>query len=114
MPKLLYSIETLGCGATIELDSGEVCMISVAQAGVLVRSYRKGQFLGSFFGAKLYNEKSVYAAAKTAMALSGRFPERDGLPDFKNPVLDSFAMAVWHCSSAAQATVLLNEATISA
>ena len=42
MPKLVYSSEKLGCGATIELDSGDTCMISVAQSGVLVRSYKKG------------------------------------------------------------------------
>jgi hypothetical protein len=38
MPKLLRSSETSGCGATIELDSGEVVFVSIAQTGVLVRS----------------------------------------------------------------------------
>jgi len=69
MPRLVYSNEKFGCEATIELDSEDVCMISVAQAGVLVRSYRKGFFtavFGSILGATLYNEKNVYLAAKTA------------------------------------------------
>jgi hypothetical protein len=32
MPRLVYSNEKFGCGATIELDSQDVCIISVAQA----------------------------------------------------------------------------------
>jgi hypothetical protein len=58
MPRLVYSSEKLGCGATIELDSGEICMISVARLGVLVRFYKTGRWnglLGSFFGSVLYN-----------------------------------------------------------
>jgi hypothetical protein len=53
MPRLVFSSEKVGCGATIELDNGDTCMISVAQAGVLVRSYKKGFWsgvLGSFLG----------------------------------------------------------------
>ena len=38
MTKLLRSSETAGCGATIELDNGEVVYVSIAQTGVLVRS----------------------------------------------------------------------------
>ncbi len=34
MPKLLRSSETAGCGATIELDNGEVVYVSIAQIGV--------------------------------------------------------------------------------
>jgi hypothetical protein len=44
VPKLLYWSEKVGCGATIELDSGEVCLVSVAQAGVLVKARKKGRF----------------------------------------------------------------------
>jgi hypothetical protein len=42
-------------------------MISVAQSGVLVKSYhgKFGRFWISFFGPTLYNEKNVYLAAKT-------------------------------------------------
>jgi hypothetical protein len=69
MPKLIYSNEKFGWGATIALDSGDVCIVSVAQAGVLVRSYKQnfiGRLLGSFIGTKLYEEKNVYKAAFTA------------------------------------------------
>jgi hypothetical protein len=74
MPELVYSSEKLGCGATIALDNGDICMISVARLGVLVRCYKKRQFLGSFFGAKLYNEKNLFRAAKAAAALDSKYP----------------------------------------
>jgi hypothetical protein len=106
VPKLIFSSETLGCGATIRVNSGEEIAISIAQAGVRVRS-TKG-FLGSFFGATLYEEKNVYRAAKTAMALYAELPTVSELPRFKNPVLTAFATAVWYCPSAARVSVLLN------
>jgi hypothetical protein len=79
MPKLLRSSETVGCGATIELDNGEVVYVSVAQTGVLVRRWdMKGgsikSLLSNFFGSKLYNESSVYKNAQTAQALSLIYP----------------------------------------
>ncbi len=111
MPELIYSSEKFGCGATIKLDSGEVCMISVAQSGVLVRSYRDGSFFGSWFGPILYNEKAVYKAARTAMTLALHYPDKTPLPTFQNPVLSAFANAVWHSSSAAEVSIVLNEAS---
>lgn len=59
MPKLLRSSETVGCGATIELDNGEVVYVSIAQTGVLVRRWDKNgglvkSLLSNFFGPKLY------------------------------------------------------------
>lgn len=113
MPKLIYSNETAGRGATIELESGEICLISVAQSGVLVRTFRKGLFgavFGSFFGPILYKEQVVHKAAKTAMALSHLYPKQEPSLNFRNPVLGAFANAVWHCSSAAEASTVLNEA----
>jgi hypothetical protein len=86
-------------------------LISVAQAGVLVRSYKQGSFsglVGSFFGPTLYNEKNVYKAARTAQALSAAFPAITELR-FKNPVLQAFSTAVWHCSSPTSVAVTLNE-----
>src|SRR5260370_40974440 len=112
MPKLLFSSERAGCGATIELDNGDTCLISVAQSGVLVRSYEKGFWgglLGSFFGPILYNEKNVYRAAKTAAALDSKNARVASLR-FQNPGLTAFASAVWHCSSAAEVAITLNEA----
>jgi hypothetical protein len=34
MPKLVFSSEKHGCGATIEVDSQETCLVSVSQSGV--------------------------------------------------------------------------------
>jgi hypothetical protein len=75
MPKLLRSSETAGCGATIELDNGEVVYVSIAQTGVLVRRWDMNgglikSLLSNFFGPKLYNESSVYKNAQRARALS--------------------------------------------
>jgi hypothetical protein len=112
MPKLLYSTETHGCGATIKLDSQETCMVSCAQSGVLVKSYRGrfGQFWINFFGPVLYNEKVTYKAAQTSMALDILFPENRLPTAFHNPVLNTFANAIWHCSTAADVSRVLNEA----
>ena len=113
MSTLIYSSETLGCGATIQLASGDFCIVSVAQSGVLVRSYSKGflgRLLGSFFGPILFNEKNVYTCAQTAMTLSEQFPQKHPSLSFKNVVLSSFANAVWHCSSPAEVSVTLNQA----
>ena len=115
MPMLLRSSETMGCGATIKLDSGEVVWVSIARAGVLVRHWDMSggvfkTFLNSFLGATLYNEKNVYKGAQTAIALRLEFPEQAAeLPRFKNPVLCSFANAIWHCKSAAEVSIVLNE-----
>jgi hypothetical protein len=114
MPKLLRSSETSGCGATIELDSKEVVFVSIAVTGVLVRLIdikggRMKVLMSSFFGPKLYNERNVYKNAKTAQSLSIIYPELPALT-FKNPVLTAFANAIWHCRSAAEVSVTLNEA----
>jgi hypothetical protein len=115
MPKLLRSSETAGCGATIELDNGEVVYVSIAQTGVLVRRwYMNGglikSLLSNFFGPKLYNESSVYKNSKTARALSLMYSEQAPPLCFKNPVLAAFANAIWHCASAAEVCAILNEA----
>ena len=68
-------------------------------------------FLNTFLGATLYNEKNVYKGAQAAIALRLEFPElAPELPRFKNPVLSSFANAIWHCKSAAEVSIVLNEA----
>jgi len=112
LPQLLYSSETIGCGATLQLDSGETCLVSVAQTGVLVKCYRGwfGRFCVSFFGSELYRERNVYNAAKTAIALDKLFRENNLPVTLKNPVLSAFTNAVWHCRTAAEVAMVLNEA----
>jgi hypothetical protein len=115
MPKLLRSSETAGCGATIELDNGDVGYVSIAQTGVLVRKWDMNgglikSLLSNFFGPELYNESSVYKNAQTAQALSLIYPEQASPLTFKNPVLAAFSNAIWHCSSAPEVCTVLNEA----
>jgi hypothetical protein len=114
LPKLLNSSETVGCGATIELESGEVVYVSIALSGVLVRKWdMKGGLIKSlfsnFFGPKLYNESSVYKNAQAALALSLKYPVQAEPLHFKNPVLAAFANAIWHCRSASEVCVVLND-----
>jgi hypothetical protein len=115
MPTLVRSSETLGCGATIKLDSGEVVYVSIAQIGVLVRHVdMSGGFfrsvLSNLLGAKLYNESNVYRNAQTAQALSTMFPDQAPELNFKNPVLAAFSNAMWNCGSAAEVCTVLNGA----
>jgi hypothetical protein len=118
MPRLLSSSKNVRSRATIELNSKEVCIVSVAEAGVVVvRAYRANGFLarlvGSFIGPVLYREKNVYAATKTAAVLAARFPEQSAALPFRNPVLRAFANTVWHCSNAAEVMLALNDARAS-
>jgi TPR repeat protein len=109
MTKILYSSETIGCGATFKLDSQETCLVSVAQSGVLVKSCRGrfGRLLIGSFGSVLYN---VHKAATTAMALNSLYPEKLIPITFRNPVLGAFANAIWQCSTAAEVSGVLNTA----
>lgn len=108
MPKLIFSSETMGCGATIRLDSGEEIMVSIAKVSVRVRS-TKG-FLRSFFGATLYEEKNVYKNVQTGLSLRLSYPNQAAELDFQNPILKAFSNAIWHCKTAAEVCVVLNEA----
>jgi hypothetical protein len=98
-----------GRGATIRLDGGEPCLISIAQTGVRVKKSRYG-----WFGPILYNERNVYKAASTAMALSFLYRENQLPAGFTDPVLRSFTNAVLHCSTCAEVAVILNEAVVKA
>lgn len=115
MPKLLRSSETMGCGATIKLDSGEVVYVSIARVGVLVRHWDMSggffkTFINNFTGAKLYNEINVYKGSQTGMALRLMFPDQAPELNFKSPVLSAFSNAIWRCGSAAEVCITLNEA----
>jgi hypothetical protein len=106
MTRILRFSEKARCVATFRLDSGERCVLSVAQTGVRVKKSRFG-FLGSI----LYDERDVFRAAQTGMALDSIFRERKIPIPITNPVLGAFANAIWHCASAAEVARTLNEAT---
>lgn len=113
MPKLLYSSETVGCGAALELDSKETCLISVARrAGVRVKGFRGrfGRLWIGFFGSILYEERNAYKIAQAVATLNSLFSERVLPVTFRNPALAAFTNAVWHCSSAAEVIWKLKEA----
>jgi len=115
--ELLYWSETIGCGATMKLRSEEICAVSVARSGVLVKSSRMGKFRRrsvGFFGAVLYNERNVYKAAQTALALNDLFPDKGVPVTLSNPVLSAYANAIWQCSTAAEVTITLNESVAKA
>ncbi len=106
MPKVLFfsdpSNKRPGLGATIQLDSGEPCLISIAKNWVRVKKSRLG-----FWGTLLYNQKD---ATETAKALLFLFPDNRLPAGFTNPILYAFANAVMHCSSCTEVAIVLNKA----
>jgi hypothetical protein len=110
--KLLYWSETIGCGATIKLRTGEICMVSIAQSGVLVKASRGrfARYMVGLFGAILFNERNVYKGAQVGIALMRLFPKQEIPITFRNPVLNAFANAIWQCSSAANVAMILSNA----
>ena len=92
-----------GCGATVRLDSGEACQLSIAVTSVRLK---KGRF--GVFGRLLYKEKVSYRAALTAQILGFMFPDSLLPADFpSNPVLRAFTNAVLHCPSYAEVAAML-------
>jgi hypothetical protein len=117
MPKLLKSRETGACEATIELDNRDVVFLSIARAGVLVRllelkSSIINGLLGNWLGVTLYDEKELSRHEQTARALSTIFSDQASAVMFNNHELAVFANAIWHCATAAEVSVVLNEATL--
>ena len=94
-----------GTWANIRMDNNDPCWVGIAQTGVLVKKSIVG-----LLGAKLYDEKDVYKAAKTAEALDEIYSD-DLTPDeMRDPVLKSVVNAILHCSNLAEVTRVLNEA----
>jgi hypothetical protein len=96
-----------GYGATVRLDSGEPCLLSIAPAQSWVRVKKS---LYGFFGPLLYSERRADQTALTAQALSLLFPDNLLPSGFKTPLLCAFANAILHCASSAEVSVTLNEA----
>ena len=98
-----------GLGATIRLNSGEPCLMSVANGWVRIKKSRYG-----LFGPTLYNERNAYRTALTARALSLIFADSLLPPGFTDPVLSAFANAILHCSTCKEVAAVLNEAMVRA
>ena len=107
MPELARFVDDnrTGCWAIVRMDNGDPCWIGIAQTGILVKKSRTG-----LFGAKLYEEKNVYKAVRTAGILNLTYSD-DLTPDtMRNPVLKAITNAVLHCRSLAEVVRVLNEA----
>ena len=114
MPRLLYINEKFGHDATIILESGDACWISVGKKGVVVRSHKHsfwGGLFGSLFGPKLYQERDIYQALCVAQALLAMFRP---VPQIRcrDSMLRAFCTAIWHCSSPARIKTVLNDPTL--
>ena len=108
MGKLLYFSETNGLGATVRLDSGEPCSVSISKGirgSVIVKKSRFG-----FFGSVLYKDKFAhFQALKTADEINARFPIDIVQADIGDPVLRAFTNAILHCSSCREIATTLAE-----
>src|SRR6266567_2268123 len=97
---------TRGCGATVRfIETGEPCMMSIAQSGIWVKKSRYG-----LFGSVLYHEKNAYINAQRTGALAYLFPDKRFPDSITSPVLRAFFNAILHCRNAAEVSVTLNEA----
>lgn len=94
-----------GRWANILMDNGDPCWIGIAQTGILVKKSKVG-----LFGAKLYEEKDIYKAAKTAQLLNALYSDDLTPAEMWNPVLKSIANAVLHCKDLSEVARVLNEA----
>jgi hypothetical protein len=105
MARLLYSSETRGCGATIELDSAEGVLVSIDKSEALVRQVntRGGLFksiTSTWSGRAFYREKNLYRNIKVSEFLERHCSQSAISHTFMNPVLSVFANAIWSGESA--------------
>lgn len=109
MPKVLFFSDPSngrpGLGATIRLDSGEPCYMSIAPGWVRVKKSRFG-----LFGLTLYNVRNAHKTAETARALTYLYPNNQLPEGFTDPLLSVFANAILHCATCHEVGVVLNEA----
>jgi hypothetical protein len=109
MPKVLFFSDPSngrpGLGATIRLDSGEPCLMSISPGWVRVKKSRTG-----LFGPTLYNVRDVQKTYETAKALALLFPDSLLPPGFTDPVLSAFANAILHCATCSEVAIILNGA----
>lgn len=93
-----------GHWANIRMDDGDSCRIIISGTGISVKKSRI-----SLFGSKLYEEKNIYMAAKTAETLNLLYTDNLTPAEMRNPVLKSLANAFLHCHSLTEPVTLLNE-----
>jgi hypothetical protein len=94
-----------GVGATIRLDNGDVCVLSLAATSVLVRKRRS-----AFSSETLYWEKDRSTIFRAVLALRVLYPTIAFPGKTKDRRLVAFANAIWHCDSAQQVASALKGA----
>jgi hypothetical protein len=111
MPKVLFFSDPSngrpGLGATILLDSSEPCLVSIAPGWVRVKKSRTG-----FFGRTLYNVRNRDETTETARALTYLYPDSRLPSGITDPLLCSFANAIFHCSTCSEVANVLNGAIV--
>ena len=98
-------VDHVGRWAVIRMPNGDPVWVSIAQEGILVKKSSSG-----ITGALLYEEKNIYKAARTAMALDASYPRYRTPEGMFNPVLKAFVNAIIHCDTLAEVSRVLNEA----
>jgi hypothetical protein len=81
--------------ATIRLENGETCGVSVRYGGVRVRR----SLLGLFNGPILFSECNSSNVTRIGLALNARFPDRSLPSSLGDSNLDAFVNAVMQCPS---------------
>jgi hypothetical protein len=112
MPELIHMADAdgegvagMGVGATIQLDSRETCVVSLARISVRVS---QGRFM--IFGRSLYRERDMEKAARTAITLAIMYPNYALPRATRNLGLRAFANAIWHCADTDEVESVLNGA----
>ena len=106
VPKLLYYADPSngqpGFGATIKMESREICSVSFAHNGILVKKTRFG-----IFGPILYQVEDFDDMVEMVEKLNEFFPEYKLPVDFEHPIVRAFANAIWQSQSCSQFSRLL-------
>ena len=103
MAKLVdFADSRFQCWSKVELDNGDPIHVNIAQSGVLIKKSRLG-----FMGPKLFLERDVGKAGKTAMNIAQSIDSYSTPDGMDNPVLRAFTQAALNCTTAAELTSML-------
>lgn len=92
------------CYANLTMASGEPCLISVAQSGVLIKRSKVG-----IFGAILYDEKVIHRCVEMANKLGATYPKQIVPHEMHDPLLTCFVNAVLNCQSCTDVSLMFTK-----
>ena len=93
-----------GCFANVRMDNDDLCWISIASSGVIVKKSKLG-----LIGEKLY---SCQQPGKLVVILMKNYPDILTPPEMTDPVLQQITNAVLHCSTLDEVKKVLNQVSI--